>query len=428
MHTSKCARAVWERAHPPESDTQPTTHNGPKDTGSQTLNHPQNKPEAVRWGNEGICHAGEPVTGLENEGRGRTLRPHHAHDTGGGEAGWGRDEGPPLAALRWVPGSAAEGPWSFPKGHLQWPLNEDASGVPESAPRSPVLRVWMALGTDAIASRGLAETHDYLPVPTQSEKGALLPPLWGPWVGGDASVLVAAWQEQSQEVRKTPRSQLQMSRVALSVPLSSELLHTAATVWGQGKKYCWNMRERFLKVQPWSAFWRKERKTAVYFPVLGFEVKEHQGSGKAAWRFSRPLPPRDPREIRTSPLPKSATISLGMSIQLFNSLSKATAVFKSNDMVAFFKCQPWNHCFKKKRKKLVRLCVCKSNTILSFLKVLYLVGEGLPMAASKSPWRSLIWHPIVGYFAPMFQVLKLRCRYKLLHDTTPRPRPRKWAH
>lgn len=189
------------------------------------------------------------------------------------------------------PGSAAEGPWSFPKGHLQWPLNEDASGVPESAPRSPVLRVWMALGTDAIASRGLAETHDYLPVPTQSEKGALLPPLWGPWVGGDASVLVAAWQEQSQEVRKTPRSQLQMSRVALSVPLSSELLHTAATVWGQGKKYCWNMRERFLKVQPWSAFWRKERKTAVYFPVLGFEVKEHQGSGKAAWRFSRPLPP-----------------------------------------------------------------------------------------------------------------------------------------
>lgn len=47
-----------------------TLHNGLKDTGSQTLNSPPNKPEAEQWGNEGICHhTEESARGLENEDR-----------------------------------------------------------------------------------------------------------------------------------------------------------------------------------------------------------------------------------------------------------------------------------------------------------------------------------------------------------------------
>lgn len=290
-HIQVCQSSVRESASPREWHT--TNHTQWPERHGQP--DPESPPEQT-WG----CAMGE-WGDLSRRGTGdrfgkwrqrqdasATPRPWHWRRWSGMGQGWGTASG-----RTWMgsPGLQLRVPGASPKGICSGVLMRTPQGVPESAPRSPVLRVWMALGTDAIASRGLAETHDYLPVPTQSEKGALLPPLWGPWVGGDASVLVAAWQEQSQEVRKTPRSQLQMSRVALSVPLSSELLHTAATVWGQGKKYCWNMRERFLKVQPWSAFWRKERKTAVYFPVLGFEVKEHQGSGKAAWRFSRPLPP-----------------------------------------------------------------------------------------------------------------------------------------
>ena len=113
-----------------------------------------------------------------------------------------------------------------------------------------------------------------------------------------------------------------------------------------------------------------------------------------------PAPPHGPRGFLSHLLPEFAVIALGMSTQLFNSVSKSTASFKQNDIVAFFACQPWNHHLKKKRNESDNTCVSQIK-FPTFLRCFIWSGKTRRDPFwRKAPGGSLWWCPELGCSAP----------------------------